>query len=233
MSVPSPSASSRGDGCRRIHGGERGHLSDLHPQLRRRERRRRRRPRRHPRQTRYLRDLGVDAIWISPWYPSPMADAGYDVADYRDIDPVFGTLAEAEALIAEAHDHGLRVMLDIVPNHCSDRILVPRGAGRRARLGRAGPVLVPAGRGVNGDGRPTTGSRTSAARPGPGSRARRHAGAVVPAPVRPEQPDFNWENPEVREDFETPAVLVRPRRGRLPDRCRGPPDQGGRLAGCG
>ena len=67
----------------------------------------------------YIRDLGVDAIWINPWYPSPMADAGYDVADYRSVDPVFGTLAEAEDLIAAAHEHGLRVLLDIVPNHTS------------------------------------------------------------------------------------------------------------------
>src|SRR5690242_8350435 len=68
----------------------------------------------------YLRDLGVDAIWINPWYPSPMADAGYDVSDYRDVEPRFGTLAEAEELIREAHRHGLRVLLDIVPNHTSD-----------------------------------------------------------------------------------------------------------------
>jgi alpha-glucosidase len=69
----------------------------------------------------YLRELGVDALWITPWYPSPMADGGYDVADFRDIDPVFGTLGEAERLIAEAHQHGLRVIPDIVPNHTSDR----------------------------------------------------------------------------------------------------------------
>jgi alpha-glucosidase len=68
---------------------------------------------------RYLRDLGIDAIWINPWYPSPMADAGYDVADFRDIDPVFGSLADAEALIEHAHDLGLRILLDIVPNHTS------------------------------------------------------------------------------------------------------------------
>ena len=69
----------------------------------------------------YLRDLGVDAIWFTPWYPSPMADGGYDVADYRDIDPMFGTLGEAEQLIKEAADLGIRVIVDIVPNHCSDR----------------------------------------------------------------------------------------------------------------
>src|SRR6266540_3691474 len=67
----------------------------------------------------YLADLGVDALWLNPWYPSPMVDAGYDVADYRDIDPTFGTLAEAEALIREAHTAGLRIIIDIVPNHCS------------------------------------------------------------------------------------------------------------------
>src|SRR6476646_5006954 len=69
----------------------------------------------------YLRELGIDAVWFTPWYPSPMADGGYDVADYRDIDPVFGTLADAEALIAEAAALDIRVIVDVVPNHCSDR----------------------------------------------------------------------------------------------------------------
>ncbi|SDE46664.1 glycoside hydrolase family 13 protein [Glycomyces harbinensis] len=69
----------------------------------------------------YLRDLGVDALWLSPWYASPMADGGYDVADYRAIDPSFGTLQDAERLIGEAHRHGLKVIIDIVPNHTSDR----------------------------------------------------------------------------------------------------------------
>src|ERR1044071_822435 len=68
----------------------------------------------------YLASLGVDAVWLNPWYPSPMVDAGYDVADYRDIDPTFGTLAEAEALIAEAHAGGIRMIVDIVPNHRSE-----------------------------------------------------------------------------------------------------------------
>ena len=69
----------------------------------------------------HLAALGVDAIWISPWYPSPMKDAGYDVSDYRDIEPVFGTLPEADALIAEAHAAGIKVIIDIVPNHTSDQ----------------------------------------------------------------------------------------------------------------
>src|SRR6188768_1760985 len=61
----------------------------------------------------YLRDLGIDAIWFTPWYVSPLADGGYDVADYRDIDPLFGTLAEAERLIAEALTLGIRTIIDI------------------------------------------------------------------------------------------------------------------------
>jgi alpha-glucosidase len=69
----------------------------------------------------YLRQLGVDAIWINPWYRSPMVDAGYDVSDYRDIDPLFGTLDDAIELIGAAHDVGLRVMVDVVPNHTSDQ----------------------------------------------------------------------------------------------------------------
>ena len=68
----------------------------------------------------YLAELGIDAIWFTPWYPSPMDDGGYDVADFRGIEPAFGTLEEAEALIAEAHALDIRVIIDIVPNHCSD-----------------------------------------------------------------------------------------------------------------
>ena len=69
----------------------------------------------------YLRDLGVDAVWVTPFYPSPMADGGYDVADYRDVEQQFGTLSDADALIADAHALDLRVIIDIVPNHSSDR----------------------------------------------------------------------------------------------------------------
>src|SRR5437899_825974 len=68
----------------------------------------------------YLADLGVDALWINPWYPPPMKDGGYDVSDFRAIEPVFGTLEEAEAMIAGAHELGLRVLLDLVPNHLSN-----------------------------------------------------------------------------------------------------------------
>ncbi|MFL5256866.1 MAG: alpha-amylase family glycosyl hydrolase [Rhodopila sp.] len=69
----------------------------------------------------YLCELGVDAVWISPVYPSPMADFGYDITDYRAIDPVYGTLADFDHLLAEAHARGLKVILDFVPNHTSDR----------------------------------------------------------------------------------------------------------------
>jgi alpha-glucosidase len=69
----------------------------------------------------YVQWLGVDAIWISPIFPSPMADFGYDVADYTDIEPLFGTLADFDRLLAGAHERGLKVMLDLVPNHTSDR----------------------------------------------------------------------------------------------------------------
>src|SRR5882762_2894506 len=89
----------------------------------------------------YLRDLGVDALWFSPWYPSPMADSGYDVADYRSIDPLFGTLAEAESLIAEALELGIRTIVDIVPNHLSDQhswfqaaLAAPAGSPERGRF---------------------------------------------------------------------------------------------------
>ena len=69
----------------------------------------------------YLAWLGVDAIWIAPFYPSPMADFGYDVADYTDVDPLFGSMADFDALLAAAHDRGIRVLVDYVPNHTSDQ----------------------------------------------------------------------------------------------------------------
>jgi alpha-glucosidase len=69
----------------------------------------------------YLRQLGVDAIWLSPIFPSPMADFGYDISDYIGVDPIFGTSADFDALIAAAHGHGLKIILDLVPNHTSDR----------------------------------------------------------------------------------------------------------------
>src|SRR5215210_8193266 len=69
----------------------------------------------------HLVTLGVDAIWLSPIYPSPMADFGYDVSDHCDVHPIFGTLADIDALIAGCHERSLRLILDYVPNHTSDR----------------------------------------------------------------------------------------------------------------
>ena len=67
----------------------------------------------------HLQRLGVDAVWITPWYRSPLLDGGYDVSDYREINEHFGTTAEAEAFIASASAHGIRVLVDLVPNHTS------------------------------------------------------------------------------------------------------------------
>jgi len=69
----------------------------------------------------YLAELGVDALWLSPIFTSPMADFGYDIADYRDVDPLFGSLADFDALLEAAHADGIRVILDLVPNHTSDQ----------------------------------------------------------------------------------------------------------------
>jgi len=69
----------------------------------------------------YIASLGVDAIWISPFFTSPMKDFGYDVSDYCDVDPMFGTLADFDAIIASAHDLGLKVMIDLVLSHSSDQ----------------------------------------------------------------------------------------------------------------
>ena len=98
----------------------------------------------------YLRDLGVDAIWVTPFYPSPQNDHGYDVADYRDIDPRFGTLRDFDAMMTEAHRLGLRVIVDLVPNHTSSehawfKEALALGAGEQGPA--ALPVPARAGRG--------------------------------------------------------------------------------------
>src|SRR6478752_6387122 len=81
-----------------------------------------------------LAELGVDAVWLSPFYRSPQADAGYDVADYRDVDPIFGSLADFDALLERAHGLGLKVIVDLVPNHSSDE----HACFRQALAGDAG-----------------------------------------------------------------------------------------------
>ena len=143
----------------------------------------------------YLADLGVDALWITPWYPSPMVDGGYDVADYRAIDPVYGTLREAEALIQEIHRHRLRVIIDLVPNHTSERhpwftAALDAGPGSYER----GRYLFRDGR----DGAPPNDWQSVFGGPAwtqvPDGQWYLHLFA-------PEQPDLNWDHPQVREEF--------------------------------
>ena len=142
----------------------------------------------------HLTWLGVDAIWLSPVYPSPMADFGYDVADHCEVDPVFGDLATMDRLIAEAHEHGLRVLLDWVPNHTSDRhpwFLDARAARDSPRrdwyVWRDGPA----------PGVPPNNWRAAF-----GGRAwtwDEATGQWYLHLFLPQQPDLNWRNPEVVE----------------------------------
>ncbi|PRY02234.1 glycoside hydrolase family 13 protein [Allonocardiopsis opalescens] len=152
----------------------------------------------------YLARLGVDAIWMSPWYPSPLADGGYDVADYRDIHPAFGSLGEAEKLIAAAHDLGIRIIIDIVPNHCSDEhpwfqaaLAAGPGSPERARF------WFRPGRGPGG-AEPPTNWRSRFGGPA-WTRVTEPDGAPGEWYLHlysREQPDFNWEHPQVRAEFE-------------------------------
>ncbi|MFD7794492.1 alpha-amylase family glycosyl hydrolase [Streptomyces sp. NPDC059759] len=152
----------------------------------------------------YLRELGVDALWFTPWYVSPMADGGYDVADYRDIDPVFGTLAEAESLITEAHAQGLRVIVDLVPNHCSDRHpwFQEALAGGPQTPARDRFWFVP-GRGEHGELPPNDWESYFG---GPAwtrvVEADGTPGDWYLHMFAPQQPDLNWEHPAVRAEFE-------------------------------
>jgi alpha-glucosidase len=153
----------------------------------------------------YLHHLGVDAVWVNPWFVSPMVDGGYDVADYRDIDPLFGTLAGAEAFIDEAHALGIRVLLDIVPNHTSDR-----HPWFQAALA-AGPESRDRDRYVFRDGRGRAGSRPPTDWPsvfGGPAWTRVHEPDGRPGQwylhlFAPEQPDLDWAEPEVRAEFES------------------------------
>ena len=152
----------------------------------------------------YLAALGIDAIWFNPWYPSPMADAGYDISDYRSIDPVFGTLADADTLIAEAHAHGIKIIVDVVPNHSSDRhpwfaaaLAAGPGSAERERF------WFRPGRGVSGEVPPNNWQSifggpawTRVVEPD-GSPGEWYLHLFAP-----EQPDFNWGSVDVRRDFE-------------------------------
>lgn len=152
----------------------------------------------------YLKNLGIDAIWITPWYPSPQKDHGYDVADYLDIEPDYGTLSEAELMINEAHQLGIKVIIDIVPNHSSDKHkwfieAVNSDPGSKAR----DRYIFRDGRGNHGEIPPNNWHSVFG-----GSAWQR----VIEKDGRPgqwylhlfavEQPDFNWDNQEVHEYFE-------------------------------
>ncbi len=152
----------------------------------------------------YLADLGVDAIWFNPWYPSPMADAGYDISDYRAIEPTFGTLADADALISEAHALGIRIIIDVVPNHGSDQhpwflaaLADGPGAASRSRF------WFRPGRGPGGNKPPNNwqsifgGPAWTRVTEPDGSPGEWYLHLFAPG-----QPDFNWESPDVRAEFE-------------------------------
>ena len=151
----------------------------------------------------HLVDLGVDGLWINPWYRSPMKDGGYDVADPRDIDPLFGTLADGVAAIREAHELGLRLLLDLVPNHFSDQhpwfqraLAAGPGSPERDRFifrdGHGPGGAEPPNDWRSGFGGPAWTRVVDGGRPG---QWYLHLFA-------PSQPDLNWSNDEVRADFE-------------------------------
>ncbi|WP_425956680.1 glycoside hydrolase family 13 protein [Xylanimonas sp. McL0601] len=155
----------------------------------------------------HLAALGVDAVWLSPFYRSPQRDAGYDVADYRDVDPLFGTLADADALLARAHELGLRVVVDLVPNHTSSEhvwfqaaLAAAPGSPERARY------LFRDGRGENGELPPNNwtsvfgGQAWTRVDPSTGSGA--SDGQWYLHLFDSSQPDLDWTNPEVRAELE-------------------------------
>jgi alpha-glucosidase len=148
----------------------------------------------------YLSDLGVDALWLTPFYPSPMADGGYDVADPRDVDPLFGTLSDVDELLAQARWRGLRVIVDLVPNHTSSQhpwfqaaLAAGPGSPERARYhfrpGASPPSTVPP-------------NNWQSVFSGP-AWTRVPDGEWYLHLFAPEQPDLNWDNPEVRADYES------------------------------
>jgi alpha-glucosidase len=156
----------------------------------------------------HLRNLGVDAVWLSPFYKSPQADAGYDVADYREVDPLFGTLADFDEMLRAAHSHGIKVIVDLVPNHTSDEhvwfqeaLAAAPGSPERDRyMFRPGKDSVPG----SGDGTLAPNNwksifggpawtRTTGADGKPGDWYLHLFDT--------KQPDLDWDNPEVRDEM--------------------------------
>ncbi|HYJ68503.1 MAG TPA: glycoside hydrolase family 13 protein [Nocardioidaceae bacterium] len=148
----------------------------------------------------YLADLGVDAIWLTPFYRSPQADHGYDVADYRDVDPLFGSLATFDEMLAQAHELGLRVIVDIVPNHSSDqhewfRAALAAGPGSPERE----RYVFRDGRGADG-GKPPNNWQSVFGGP---AWTQVDDGQWYLHLFDSGQPDFDWDNPEVGDEFES------------------------------
>ncbi|PWR06887.1 alpha-amylase [Micromonospora sicca] len=146
----------------------------------------------------HLAELGVDAVWLSPFYPSPQADAGYDVADYRDVDPLFGTLADADKMIAEAKARGLRVIVDLVPNHTSsahhwfaEALAAAPGSPERQRY------VFRDGKGPQGAKPPNDWQSVFG---GP-AWTRVPDGQWYLHLFDTGQPDLNWDSPDVRAEF--------------------------------
>ena len=147
----------------------------------------------------YLRDLGVDALWLTPFYTSPQIDGGYDVADYRDVDPMFGTLTDFDAMITDAHALGLRIIVDLVPNHTSSAhpwfqaaLAAAPGSAERERY------LFADGKGEQGELPPNDWESIFG---GP-AWSRVADGQWYLHLFDPAQPDLNWRHPEVRAEFE-------------------------------
>ncbi|MDQ2624618.1 MAG: glycoside hydrolase family 13 protein, partial [Actinomycetota bacterium] len=146
----------------------------------------------------HLARLGVDAVWLSPFYRSPQADAGYDVADYREVDPLFGTLADFDEMIGRAHRLGLRVIVDLVPNHTSDEhvwfqaaLAAGKGSPERARY------IFRDGKGPEGAEPPNNWTSIFG---GP-AWTRLPDGQWYLHLFDTKQPDLDWTNPEVHEEM--------------------------------
>jgi len=144
----------------------------------------------------YLRELGVDAIWLTPFYPSPGADHGYDVSDYVDVDPLFGTLDDFDALVRDAHALDLRVIADIVPNHSSrEHPWFRRALAHPSGPDRARYVFRPG----RGDGPPNNWPSNWG---GPAWTKDEASGEWYLHLFAPEQPDLDWHTKQVRDDFD-------------------------------
>jgi alpha-glucosidase len=147
----------------------------------------------------YLVELGVDALWVSPFYPSPMADFGYDVSDYCGVDPIFGSIADFDALLARAHALGLKVILDFVPNHTSDQHpwFVESRSSRESAKRDWYLWRDPA----EGDGPPEARlpNNWMSHFGGPGWTYDEATGQFYMHSFLAQQPDLNWRNAEVRE----------------------------------